>query len=339
MSEDKSVLDKNAIEHFVNDVLKHLLPMARYKSAGFFGPAETVRATQISMELADSNEINMGSDYYYTKNYSFIHYTSVHALLSILKEKKIRLYNLQGMDDKEEFVVPLKHSQKALSEYEIKRIKKNIFCLSMCENGIETKEESLPQWRSYAQDGLGVGIVFKFNKRYSKDWVHFMLSRVYYNQKSLSKFSRVESLYNEFKIKYNLSITNFDEIFYKYFAFHKNGIYKSEKEVRLVYCKGFHSYEEPDIKYDFTKSNKKTSYVEVDLEWEWEEERRNFIIKQGIYPSNIYPKISIDKILLGYKLSKTAKSDLFDICKSHFKNFKNKPQIRESGLFKHFNER
>lgn len=339
MSKSDSILDHEAIEHFLTEVLKHFLPNAQYKSAGYFGSADATRASHINMDLADSNEINVGSNYFYTKKYSFLHYTSVQALLNILKEKKIRLYNLCGMDDKEEFEIPLNYSQQKLTKFDIREIKKRIFCFSMCQTELEAKEESLPQWRNYAQDGQGVCIELSFNKTFAKEWVHFMLSKVYYHEKSLDTFVKMEALYNEFKVKYDLTITNFDEMFYKYFAFHKSKIYSSEKEVRLLYCQGFHYYDEPPIKFDVTRSNKKTSYIELDLEWTWDEETKNFIKSQGIEPTNIRPIVSIDKIIFGYRLSNEAKRDIADVCHSHCSSFKSKPAIEDSTLTPHFKDK
>lgn len=336
MTERESILDHDAIQHFVSDVLKKFLPNARYASAGYFGPAEATRASQIYMDLADSNEINVGSQYFYNRKYSFIHYTSIHALLNIIKEKKIRLYNLCGMDDKEEFQVPLNYSNKQLTDYKIKEIKRRIFCFSMCQTELETKEDSLPQWRSYAQDGQGIGIVFSFNKAFAKDWVHFMLSKVFYQTKNLDTFLKIENLYNDFKKKYELTISNFDEMFYKYFAFHKSKIYSSEKEVRLIYCEGFHDYNEPPIKVDVNKNNKKTSYIELELEWSWDEKAKEFILKQGIEPKNIRPVVLIDKIIFGYRLDNSTKWDLAEICNEHLKQFRRKPVIEDSSLFRYF---
>ncbi len=339
MNHSKSILDHEAINFFITNVLKPFLPNARYASAGSFESAETTRASFIHMFLADSNEINVNSKYFYNGKYSFIHYTSIQSLLSILKDKKIRLYNLNGMDDKEEFEIPLNHSNKKLSDYDINEIKKRIFCFSMCQIDLESKENSLPQWRSYAQDGQGVGIVFSFNKRYAHDWVHFMLSKVYYNTKSLDTFLQVENLYNEFRVKYDLTISNFDEMFYKYFAFHKSKIYSSEQEVRLLYCQGFRRYDEPQIKIDVTRANKKTSYIELDLEWNWDAKTKEFIVNQGIEPKNVRPIITIDKILFGYRLSNAAKWDLSEVCHELLTNFTKKPIIEDSRLLSHFKEK
>ncbi len=99
MDEKDSVFDHDAIKHFYHDVLNQLLPNARHKSLGHFGSPKTKRASQIDLDLADSNKINLNSKYFYTKKYTFIHYTSIPVLLNIIKEKKLRMYNLHGMDD------------------------------------------------------------------------------------------------------------------------------------------------------------------------------------------------------------------------------------------------
>ena len=156
MPTEEDIFDRDAINTFYKEVLHTLLPNARHQALSFFGAAETKRASYIDLDLIVTNELNKGSGYFYNKQYSFVHYTSVPALLNIIKEKKIRLYNLNGMDDQEEFIVPLKHLDRKLSDYETGEIKKRIFCFSMCEVDIEFNEQSLPMWRSYSQDGQGV---------------------------------------------------------------------------------------------------------------------------------------------------------------------------------------
>ena len=339
MNEPESIFDQNAIKHFYEDVLRQLLPNGRHKSLSHFGSPETKRASNIDFDLANSNDINFGSDYFYTKKYTFIHYTSIPVLLNIIKEKKIRLYNLHGMDDKEEFDVSLKYLPNNLSNFDIAEIKKNIFCLSMCEEDLEKKAQSLAQWRNYGQDGNGVGIIISFNRRSAKDWVHFMLSKVFYDEKHLTKFVKINNDYKVFKAKNNLALNNFDELFYKYFAFHKSSIYSSEKEVRLLYCQGFESFQKPPIKYDINRRHEKTSYIELELEWEWNKKMKEQLIKQGHTPKLIRPVIKLEKIVLGYRLSNKAKCDIANVLQASSSSFKKRFLIEDSPLFEHFKSR
>jgi len=336
METGEDIFDRDAVIAFYKDVLNNLLPNARHQALRFFGAAEAKRASHIDLDLISTNELNRGSAYFYKKQYSFIHYTTLPVLLNIIKEKKIRLYNLNGMDDQEEFVVPLKHLNKKISDYEIDEIKKRIFCFSMCEADLESKEQTLPMWRSYAQDGQGVGVVFSMNKRFAKDWVHSMLSKVYYDPRHLQKFIKAQELYKSFTSKYNLHINNFDEMFYRYFAFHKNKIYSNEKEVRLIYCEGFGSLDLPNVHVDITKKNSKTTFVELDLEWEWGEEKRKWILSQKIEPKNVRPIIFMDKIFFGYRISNNAKYEIADVIMENAKNYKHKPKIVNSSLQEYF---
>lgn len=332
MHKYKSVFDQKAIKHFYSDVLHHLLPNARHQSIGFFGPAETSRASDVRIDLADSNEINVGSPYFYEKPYKFVHYTTVPALINILRTKKLRLYNLNGQDDKLEFTVPLQHGKKRISEYEIKQIKKKIFTLSMCETSLEDKGQSLSAWREYGDDGQGVGIVLSFKEMNKKDWVFFMLSKVLYDGTSHRKFLALQKLYDEFKINFKLEVNNFDSILYKYYAFHKHSMYKSEKEIRLLYCQGLSDLDEHPCHYDINRKNEKTTFVELELEWDWDSKAKEFIIKQGITPNMVKPVISIDKIIFGYRLSKDSKYEIAEVIQKLTANYKMKPNIVDSKL-------
>jgi hypothetical protein len=327
MKSSKSIFDENAIKHFYKDVLHQLLPKARHQSIGYFGPAEATRAGDVRIDLADSNEVNIDSPYFYTKSYIFIHYTSVQALIHILRSKKLRLYNLNGMDDKQEFVVPLKYLSKNLSEYEIGEIRKRIFCLSLCETSLEDKSQSLSAWREYGENGNGVGIVLSFEEKYTKEWVYFMLSKIQYANTAHRKFQAIDKMYNEFKVKYNLIINTFDNILYKYFAFHKHNMYKVEKEVRLVYCQGLSHYDKPPAYLDVNRKNEKTSFIELELEWDWDDKMRDLVIKQGITPQMVRPVISIDKIILGYRIANRAKYEIAEVIQELTKDYKKKPDI------------
>src|SRR5436190_2017816 len=328
----KSIFDEKAIKHFYKDVLHQLLPKARHQSIGFFGAAQAKRAGNVRIDLADSNEINVDSPYFYTKPYTFIHYTSLQALMHILRNKKLRLYNLNGMDDKQEFIVPLKYLNKNLSEYEIDEIKRRIYCLSLCETSLEEKGQSLSAWREYGDKGNGVGIVLSFEEKYAKEWVYFMLSKIQYDKKAHQNFQAIDKMYNEFKVTHNLTINSFDNILYKYFAFHKHNMYKVEKEVRLLYCQGLSYNDNAPAHDDINRRHEKTTFIELELEWDWTQEQKEFIVKQGITPHMVRPVISIDKIIFGYRIANKAKYEIAEVIQKLTKNYKRKPFILNSKL-------
>lgn len=336
MKERETIFDRKAIKHFYTDVLHHLLPKARHQSIGYFGPAEATRASDVRIDIADSNEANTGSPYFYNKAYKFIHYTSVQSLIHILRSKKLRLYNLHGMDDKKEFIVPLKYLNKNLSEYEINEIKKKIFCLSMCEVSLEEKGQSLPAWREYGANGHGVGVVLSFDEKFAKEWVYFMLSNVFYTDTAHRKFQAIVKMYNEFKVKHNLTVNSFDNILYKYFAFHKHNIYKAEKEVRLLFCQGLSFIDKPPAHYDVNKKNEKTTYTELEIEWGWTQKQRESFGKDGNSLPMVRPVISIDKIIFGYRIANHAKYEIAEVIQKLTADYKKKPEIINSKLQEQF---
>jgi hypothetical protein len=67
-------------------------------------------------------------------------------------------------------------------------VKENVFCFSMSEYNNETNKNNLGLWRSYAQDGKGVGIVFSIERNKMEDWQNYTLSKVYYKYKDLAKY-------------------------------------------------------------------------------------------------------------------------------------------------------
>lgn len=146
----------------------------------------------------------------------------------------------------------------------------------------------------------------------------------------------LERLYNKFKTQYNLSVNNFDSIMYKYFAFHKHSIYKEEKEVRLLFCQGLSYIDKPPIHYDINKKFQKTTYIELELEWHWDDATREFIIKQGITPHMVKPIISIDKIIFGYRLSNNSKYEIAKVVHKLTADYKTKPDIVDTKLKSQF---
>ena len=80
------------------------------------------------------------------------------------------------------------------------------------------------------------------------------------------------------------------------------------------------------------RKNEKTTFVELELEWDWDSQARKFIIKQGITPKMVKPVISIDKIILGYRLSKDSKYEIAEVIQKLTTNYKMKPDIVDSKL-------
>ncbi len=319
-------IDDEKIELFMEEVLrKHLLPNARKKSAGAIGPYEAKKFNYANIHLADSFSIYKDSRYYYDGEYKFTHFTSLPNAINIIRDKKIRMYDLNGMDDKNEFYYGGEIFKNNNREYLTEEIKSNIFILSICKYNSE-KSETLTQWREFGHDGNGIAIVFRFNKNFRNHWVHFVLSEIYYQPKEIKNLEAAWKAYLNFKTKYNFTVNTCNEIFYKILGFHKLPIYKNENEVRLIYNEGFSLHDVPNKKIKDIKGGKLTPYIELDIEWDKNGSNYKLPLelkKHEPLMKMIYPHIEIEKVILGYRLSNKSKRDIGEVISFHSTNYKN----------------
>ncbi|MEP7169623.1 MAG: DUF2971 domain-containing protein [Bacteroidota bacterium] len=331
--------DQKKIEGYLAILKKHLLPNLHFKSMWDEGR---------QFRLPDTFDVCKGSKYFYSGSHLFLHFTTIPNLLNILREKKIRLYSLSGMDDKDEYSGSLTNMGIKEDEWKGKQIKKNIFIFSMCEYKIEQEEKSLNLWREYGSDGNDIAIVFKIKPQLKKHWVHYMLSQVYYSKKALNPFLKAAEEIKEYEVRENFKETDFKTAFYKLFAFHKQEIYKHEREVRLLYSTGLTERDREKAIIDF-RNKKKTLFVERELEWKQDKDMLTNERILKLYNNkqeylkmarNVFPHISIHKILFGYRLSKEVKEELRDAIYEIIKNkkYKTVPKLEDSSLFKYFNE-
>lgn len=337
-SNHKSALDNEKIELFITEVIrKNLLPNAKFASAFAMGGAGHEKFSYASVDLSDAYGNYRNSKYYYDGQYKFVHYTSVPKLLSIIRDKKVRLYDLRAMDDKDEFDFGHKVLNKEAS-YITKEAKKRIFCLSMCKYELEEKEQSLNMWRQFGQDGNGVGIVLNFARQNRSNWIHYILSQVHYGEQPLKQLYNTADAYSEFLKKHKFTIQNFDEFLYKLFCFHKQHIYKDEKEVRLIYNSGFRQFESSKGIADLNGKMQKASYHEIELEWDKWKTFTGDYEKYQEKAKGIYPYLTIDKIIFGYRLSNAAKWNIVETLSSYKPNYDTFPTFEDSTLIKYFQE-
>lgn len=334
--EHEFALDTEKIELFLNEVIrKNLLPNFKYSGASAMGSAKLVKFNYASIRPSDNFTSYRNSKYYLNGPYKFIHYTSIPKLISIIRDKKIRLYDLNGMDDKDEFNFAHKILNK---DWQLDSIeaKSRIFSLSMCKYELEEKEQSLNMWRQFGGDGNGVGIVLNFSKKYRGNWNRFVLSEVHYGESSLKKLKQTYDSYLDYCKKHKFTISNFNELLYKLLCFHKQQIYKDEKEVRLIFNSGFNSYSSVNAKADLSHKFQKTSYCELEIESErWKRltgEHENY---QKL-AQKIYPYVTIDKIILGYRLSENERMSVVEAFSTYRSNYKTIPKFEYSKLRKYF---
>lgn len=327
------------MEGYFKILKKHLLPNLRWKSMSNGGR---------DFKLADTFDVYEKSRYFYTGSHLFLHFTTIPNLINILREKKIRLYSLAAMDDKDEFSGSFRKLDTEVGDWQIDEMKKSVFVLSMCEYAVEKEKESLNLWREYGDDGNNVALVFKIKSQLRNNWVHYILSKIYYEQDDLKPFIDTASEIKEYEDAKNFTETHFHIAFYRLFAFHKQSIYKHEREVRLLYSEGFYERDREKAKPDF-KNNKNTQYVERELEWEPDEDllkrietNREFSDKKKISKivHNLFPHITIEKILFGYRISNDKKWELIETIRQVMENrgYKKMPTLDYSSLYEYFND-
>ena len=317
-SNDLSLKQKKYLEQ----VIWPLLPNARigssFSMAGFdqpFGGSE--------IKMGSQNDYLYRSPYFYNKKkLEFIHYTSIHNALNILREKQLRMYNLTKMNDPLELdysinsIDPLhKIHPEIINEW-----KQTAFCLSMCENKDEEKKGNFNNWQKFGRDGYGVGIVLSFNKTNQKDWFNQYLSKVYYGENFLSRFSEFQERHKNFQIEENFQIKDhIFNIFLNLCCFHKVGIYQNEKEVRLLKIiekKPYQNHDNKDVNVDFTTHSKLVYFTSLNLdnkEYRKKVDSKFSDIKDANKAYKMQPETTIKKIILGYRINSSEGYDIADV--------------------------
>ncbi|NLJ82236.1 MAG: hypothetical protein GX330_03825 [Bacteroidales bacterium] len=327
-------IDTEKVELFISKVIrKNILPNAILESSFAMGAMHVKKFKHASVGSLTTFENYRESNYCYEGTYKFIHYTNVQNLTSIIREKKIRLYDLRGMDDKDEFDFGYTKVLKKDPLQNLIELKKHVFCLSMCKYELENKEQSLNMWRQFGGDGHGVGIVLKFSKQNRYKWVNYILSQMYYGESCLEPLHNTYEKYKEFSKKNDFIVRNFEHLLCKLFCCHKQHIYKNEKEVRLIYSKDFSVYPLDNVKTDLNNKAIATSYHELELEWDKWKQYPDKYKKRG---KTVYPQVTIDKIVFGYRISDEMKENIIKTLGAYRKNYRSFPTFEDSPLRKYF---
>lgn len=320
---EQSCIDDENVERFKKRCIEPFFPNARPVTISGIGPASMEKFGSVEIEFGSSFENLIGSPYQYTDSYKFLHFTTLKALLNILKEGRIRMYNLREMDDPRELNYATENlGIKYTCKYEKAWKTDGYYALSMFKKSIEKQKKSLNAWRTYGDDGNGVALELTFHKKHAQYWHGFALSRMYYGEKGFEHFKQFQNAYKHFQEEVGFGIDNFDELFNLVWGFHKTGTYTTEDEVRLLYTlRGLTVYsdalldkrkkEHPAIHLDVTSKKMPTDYFELQLNYDgWKQWKNHPYIKpQEI--KQIYPAVSISKVIFGYRLSEKQKKSIF----------------------------
>src|SRR5450432_1418501 len=198
-------------------LLKKHFPDLHFTHTGYAGP-------DFHAELASENRMFINTPYFYKEELSFIHFTNIENLLSILNNREIRLYNLHSSKDENEFHYAAK--ELGLQPNEIEFAKNYYYNYSFC------KKEDLSNkflWEEYGKNSTGVAIEFAIEND-PTDWDNFMISSVYYDVPgNFKEFAKDISV---LKNQYGITISGFN--IGKLIGFHKKSDFHNEKEVRIA---------------------------------------------------------------------------------------------------------
>ncbi|HWY36067.1 MAG TPA: DUF2971 domain-containing protein [Nitrosopumilaceae archaeon] len=208
-------------------LLKKHFPELHFTHTGYVG-------SDFNAELPTENRMFANTSYFYKEELSFIHFTSIDNLLSILNNREIRLYNLHSSKDEEEFYYAAK--ELGLQADEIEFAKNYYYTYSFC------KKEDLTNkflWREYGKDSSGVAIEFSIENN-PLDWDNFMISNVYYEVPN--SFHEFAKEINVLKKQFGITISGFN--IGKLIGFYKKSDLHNEKEVRIATYFPYKDFEE-----------------------------------------------------------------------------------------------
>ncbi|WPP49317.1 hypothetical protein [Catalinimonas niigatensis] len=251
----------NLFRKYFGEVVQQVFPHMGWSYLNLTSDEENKLIAKAGFKLR--SEFLKGTKYHYTITKNFIHYTSVSGLLSILREGKIRLYELHSLDDPQELSYSTKRVlAETIDQTQLDKLKRAIFSLSMCE--VEEEKENLKDfntWRLYGSDGYGAGLVLAME---GDNYIE-QISKVFYYEHELDDIKKLVNLSDEFMINESLIVENlYESLFARLLAFHKVGIYELENEVRLTQYMGNENYYYQTIQYDL-KNNKERRFINKNL--------------------------------------------------------------------------
>lgn len=276
----------------------------------------------LESDMSENRNLNYGikcigkDENFKPKESTFIHFTSLKSLASILTEKSIRLYSANEMNDLSE----INHYAKIfeIEDRTIQQFKNEVFIMSCCSSSILKTEDELTLWRLYGNDGYGCGIIFEYNEDASDTNTHRY--NINYIDDKQEKFELFFHKHVEFNNKHSTCKINADKFILDLSVFHKSKHFKIEKEERLFCRKYLHE----ERFWDFNSKNKLVSYIKIPLDYSINKERLDY--------ARITPKIRIKKIIFGHKVPKFNTDEEIKFLSKYFSNLNDFPAVKYSPL-------
>jgi hypothetical protein len=221
-------MDKTMTEFNFERTFNELFPNTKI-SCFRYGNDE--RVYQIHYFIPLDNRHLKGSKYFTDDQLNYSHFTNIEGIKGILTSKRIRLYNINNLKD------PREYSYAGIITDDPKKIKdakENLFVLSLVKLDYQAKgfmSKKFNMWRLYGRDGKGCLIDFEFIINSPIDWHEFHFAPIRYgikNKKNIIRLKQFISKMDTEKEKIGIDLDPLP-------CFHKSGLYRIEKEFRLLY--------------------------------------------------------------------------------------------------------
>lgn len=262
--------------------------------------------SNFKFKIPDQMEELNGTKYYCSET-KLLHFTSLEALLSIINDSSIRMYNLWNSSDEKEYSHAAEIFDRIYEiigqngETRIKLAKSHSFISSFTssENYLSSYH-----WENYGNHYKGVAIEFEINPDY-KAWYRFILSKTIYDKRN--DFDALFKAWHNFQTQ--IATPNnctYDIEMNWLLSLYKNQIYSSEQERRLYLFSDRSHANYPSHFAKHTYSALKTESSTLDIKYfklplcndVWEYEQFKIGEKEDKFWDAI-PKIRISKIYIG----------------------------------------
>jgi len=302
-------------EKYFKEVFKPLFPKLTIINCGELFNEETDPISGITLNFANTTKALTNSFLEYKGKKHFLHFTSIHGLVNILKSGTFRLYDFNHLSDKLEFKYAYDLIEKNLSNFNEDEFKKNFFSLSLIEDiypDIYSDELGF-FWCNYGRNHQGVCLRVEIDFENLNNCQNFMLGKMQYEVKKLQLLDELKQRNSAFVEREKIQIHNFEEITYFICSFFKEEKYIKENEVRLfsiidIANKLGSLSPKKDINHNF----KVVGYQELPINGKCPNDWNN-VYHNEIYSSNKFPfpKITIKAIFMGNEIPSNT---FFDCC-------------------------
>ena len=300
--DDPFTLELSENIHKYNEtVLQPFWKKNRFRMAGgMYAPNK--RCEYFDAETFITSELLNGTPLEYDGQNHFLHYTSLQGLISILKSRRIRLYDFNNFNDPTEFIYANRYFQNFSDDKELREYKRQFFALSLCDYSDELVNNNINLWRLYADNGKGACITFEVEQDNISKLHDFAFGRIKYNPtpERIKELEEILERDAKFQKENNFRCNNLPDLIAPLCCFYKSDLFKIENEVRLFHFSKrrlFDRHESDAIQCELNRDGKKVYFIELPID---KEEDASI------------PLLKIKAVHLGYNISADTRYEVSD---------------------------